>query len=461
MMGSGIRVMSADAAETAAGDVVEASRMRYRMAVYTTAANVVSKGLSLLVLYVSVPLTISYLGNERFGVWMTLASFISFLGFLDFGIGSSLINEVVHFTAREARDRLKRLISHALLLLSVIGAVMFVLMILAARVTDLQVLFNVSGKVDPRELLRAADTLAALIGLSLPIVGLQRIFLGLQRAFLYHLLLAVASLLSLALLFVLAHRHAGIAALLLATYGFQLLAGLPLLAILWRHQMVGGFDRHEFFHDTRELLRHGVLFFILSVGGAVAWDSDFLIISRVVGAGAVAVYAVAVRLFQLVETPLQMVNTPLWSAYADAMVHGSHGFLRRTLGRAMLLTTFAAVAGTTVLVLFHAAIVRVWIHQAVILPAPLVIAMAFWYVIRAIGNCFGMYLNGVRVVKPQVVLVVGFCILALPLKVFGVQRYDLPGLVLANLLSYVVCIVIPYLTIYRETWFRHLRSVQT
>jgi hypothetical protein len=51
----------------------------------------------------------------------------------------------------------------------------------------------------------------------------------------------------------------------------------------------------------------GGLFFILAVGGAIAWDSDFIILSKTVGAE-VAVYAVAVRLFQLVELPLQMAN---------------------------------------------------------------------------------------------------------------------------------------------------------
>ena len=97
------------------------SRRRYVLAGMTIVANVGSKGLSLLVLYFSVPLTISYLGQARFGVWMTLASLISFLGFLDFGIGSSLLNEVAHHTAQEDRQRLRQVITHGLSLLTLIG----------------------------------------------------------------------------------------------------------------------------------------------------------------------------------------------------------------------------------------------------------------------------------------------------------------------------------------------------
>jgi O-antigen/teichoic acid export membrane protein len=171
-----------------------AGRRRYRLAAYTTAANIVSKSLSLVVLYVSVPLTIHYLGTERFGIWMTLASLIGFLGFLDFGIGSSLLNQVAYSAAKEPRERLRRLITHGLLLLTGLGIVLMAFLLCAARFSRLEGLFNVSNNVDPNELRTAAYTLAILIGLSLPIVGLQRVLWGLQRAFVYHFLVAAGSL---------------------------------------------------------------------------------------------------------------------------------------------------------------------------------------------------------------------------------------------------------------------------
>lgn len=435
-----------------------AGRRRYRLAAYTTAANIVSKSLSLVVLYVSVPLTIHYLGTERFGIWMTLASLIGFLGFLDFGIGSSLLNQVAYSAAKEPRERLRRLITHGLLLLTGLGIVLMAFLLCAARFSRLEGLFNVSNNVDPNELRTAAYTLAILIGLSLPIVGLQRVLWGLQRAFVYHFLVAAGSLASLVLLFVLAKHHAHIYALLLATYGLQLVATVPLLGFLYREGLIGALDWEEFVRDAKELLGHGVLFFILSIGGAVAWDSDYIIISNVVGAGAVAVYAVAVRMFQLVELPLQMANAPLWSAYADAMAHGSHGFLRKTLGKAVLLTVVAALLGAGILVAFHGFIIHVWIRQAVILPLYLTYSMALWIVIRSGGNAFAMYLNGVRVVIPQVVVVIVFCIFALPLKIYGAHQLGALGVVLASTGAYLVCVMFPYLTVFRRAWSSPLKG---
>ena len=428
------------------------SRRRYVLAGMTTVANVGSKGMSLLVLYVSVPLTISYLGSARFGVWMTLASLISFLGFLDFGIGSSLLNEVAHYSAHENRKRLKQVITHGLSLLTLIGFILGLVLYISARYLPLQALFDSNANIDRLELRNAAQALALMIGLSLPLVGVQRVFWGLQRAFLCHILFGIGSLISLGLLVELSHRHAPIAQLLLATFGVQMLSTAPLLGVLVQRGLLGEFEQTIFKTDARALLSHGGLFFILAVGGAAAWDSDFIILSKTVGAAEVAVYAVAVRLFQLVELPLQMANQPLWSAYADAKACGSKRFLKLTLTRAFWGTTAAAMVGAFLVVALREPILHLWIHHAVGLPFTLALAMAVWTTMRSAGNSFAMYLNGVQVVRQQVVLVLLFCVVVIPLKVFAASHYGVPGMVEACIVSYVMCVVVPYLTVYRRHW---------
>lgn len=435
------------------------SRRRYVLAGLSTIANIGSKGLSLLVLYVSVPLTISYLGSARFGVWMTLASLISFLGFLDFGIGSSLLNEVAHHGVWEDKERLKQVITHGLLLLTAVGLVLGTVLYSSASYLPLQALFDSKANIDRIELRNAAQALAVMIGLSLPLVGIQRVFAGLQHAFFYHIMFGVGSLISLGLLVMLSRQHAPIDELLLATFGVQLVATTPLLGVLAYRGLIGGFERIVFENDARALLGQGGLFFILAIGGAIAWDSDFIILSKTVGAAEVAVYAVAVRMFQLVELPLQMANQPLWSAYADAKSCGSSRFLRITLFRAFSATLVVGAVGVFLLTLLRNPILRIWIHRSVAIPLGLAIAMAVWTVVRASGNSFGMYLNGVRVVRPQVVVVIVFCILALPLKVWAAGRYSAVGLVLASLGCFLLTVWGPYLTVYRRAWSRYLHEI--
>jgi O-antigen/teichoic acid export membrane protein len=43
---------------------------------------------------ISVPLTLTYLGSERYGMWMAISSIVALLAFADFGLGNGLVNAI-------------------------------------------------------------------------------------------------------------------------------------------------------------------------------------------------------------------------------------------------------------------------------------------------------------------------------------------------------------------------------
>ena len=52
----------------------------------------VARVLTLLVGIALVPLTLRYLGSERYGIWMTISATLALLNFVDFGLEDSLTN---------------------------------------------------------------------------------------------------------------------------------------------------------------------------------------------------------------------------------------------------------------------------------------------------------------------------------------------------------------------------------
>src|SRR3982751_421810 len=70
------------------------SQERYRRAALAVLASVAARGVSILTLLLTVPLTVGYLGEERYGLWMAVTSFLGFLVFADLGIGNGLINTI-------------------------------------------------------------------------------------------------------------------------------------------------------------------------------------------------------------------------------------------------------------------------------------------------------------------------------------------------------------------------------
>src|SRR6516225_8522455 len=68
------------------------SMERYRRAALTAVASGAAKGMAVLTALITVPLTVGYLGMERYGLWMTISSVIAMLAFADLGLGNGLMN---------------------------------------------------------------------------------------------------------------------------------------------------------------------------------------------------------------------------------------------------------------------------------------------------------------------------------------------------------------------------------
>ena len=71
------------------------------------------KGGSILIAFLLVPLSISYLGNEKYGLWLTIYSFIGWFNFFDFGIGHGLRNKLTEAWATK-NINLAKMLNHFL-----------------------------------------------------------------------------------------------------------------------------------------------------------------------------------------------------------------------------------------------------------------------------------------------------------------------------------------------------------
>lgn len=412
---------------------------RYRLAAWAIFANVASKAAALVVMVLSVSLTIPYLGAQRFGIWMTIASFAGLLSFLGMGVGNALTNHVAGRSAQNDSALLRQAISGGLGFLLMIGlAVGTSLFILATWLPWAWLI-----KVDNTDLLHeaqdAAQLFAAFFGLSLFTSGIQSVFAGLQRSFEVYLASTLGSITAIIALWMSAQAQAAIPTLLAATFGIQSLSNLLLLGLLISRNQFS-FSKITFAIQKEKtiLLRVGGLFFILQIGTMIGWGADALIISSTLGPAQVAIYSITQRLFQFVTQPLAMVNMPLWGAYADAHAKGDLAFIRRTLRASMLFTLVGSLLGASILFGVSEWVFNHWTDGNIKVPIVLIGLMAIWTIFECCGGAFAMFLNGMQVVKQQVIVVAIFCILVLPLKVAGINLVGLPAIPLAAAIAYAL-----------------------
>ena len=88
--------------------------------------SVVFKGLAVLASFLVIPLMITYLGKERFGIWSTLLTIMSWVILFDLGIGNGLRNRVAEALAEGRQDEARDYISAGYTLIGLIALLVLV-----------------------------------------------------------------------------------------------------------------------------------------------------------------------------------------------------------------------------------------------------------------------------------------------------------------------------------------------
>jgi O-antigen/teichoic acid export membrane protein len=163
----------------------------------------------------------------------------------------------------------------------------------------------------------------------------------------------------------------------------------------------------------------------------------------VLGAGAVATYAVSARMMNVQNMILVMALGPLWPAYTEASARGDIAWIRRTLRRSLGLATVWWLAASTVLIAAGPWIVSVWTHGAVSTSRGLLVALAAWGGCLAIGGAMSTFLNAMSVLRVQVMTSVAMAVVGTAARVTMCRAYGPTGMVWGTTVSYLAVAMVP------------------
>ena len=410
---------------------------------------------------VSVPLTLRYLGAERYGLWMAISSFIALLGFSDLGIGSGLVNAISVAHGRNDRDAAVRYTSSALAML---GAIAVGLLLIFAAVYPLVPwprVFNASTAAAAREAGPAVAALALCFALNMPAGVVQRVQIGYQDGFAANVWQGLASLIGLAALLAAVWATAGLPWLILATSGAPLIvAALNAAAVFgWQRRWLRPRLSAVSQSAAREVAKVGLLFMVLQISIALAFSSDNLVAAQVLGLDAVPQYSVPFRMFAIPASLLGVMLAPLWPAYGEAVARGDVRWIRQTLRRSLHVSVAYGAIVSVLLVLFGKAIVRAWAGPQIHPTFTLLLGLGAWAVLYGAGNCLAMLLNGLNVVKFQMWIALVMAVTNLGLSIALAFRFGVAGIIWGTVISYGVCAMMP-MAVYVPRLIRSLSELQ-
>jgi O-antigen/teichoic acid export membrane protein len=421
------------------------SKERYRRAVLTSIAQVASTGLSMLTVLITVPLTLGYLGPERYGVWMTISSIVTVLAFADLGIGNGLLNAVTEAHGKDDRLAASSYVSSAFFFLSGISLILAVVFALVYPFVPWAKVFNVTSPIAMAEAGPAMAVFFGCVLINVPLGMVQQVRLGYQEGFATSLWSAAGSVLRLGGVLLAIALQASLPWLVLAMTGGPAIAALMNSVEIFGVRKRWLLPRWRFVTSSAltRVAHAGFYFFLIQLSTTVAFSSDNIIAAQILGPEAVTQYAVPARMFSVMTMVLTMALTPLWPAYGESIARGDYQWSRKALSKSLTVIAMITIPVSLLLAGISPQLLQLWVGPQISPTWPLLIGLAIWTIVYSLGNAVSMFLNGANAMRPQMVMSVSMCVAAIVFKIIFTYLFDISGLPWGTVLAYSVFVCIP------------------
>jgi O-antigen/teichoic acid export membrane protein len=420
-------------------------------------ASLAFKPLAVIVPLVTLPLFLSYLGPDRYGLYESAGAIAIWLAMSNVGMGVGLINRLTECEVSGDKTLAGRYVSTLALTLAGIAATMVAAASLVVPMLPWAAWLRID---DPETAAEATVAIWAACGFTAlgVLAGLAgAIYTGHQESHRNVAWDGIAKLATLAASFLVVLTPSwGTVGVLAATTGVPVLVRLGNLAWLmfaekpWLRPTLAGFDRGL----LGGLLREGMMMFLLQAACVLLFQSDKLVIAAAQGMAEVTAYSIVGRLFLMGYGVYMMYLTPLWPAAGEAIRRGDLAWVSgRIRGAAISGVAMMLALGAVLLLILgfgETAIRRLTHGSDVPISAGLVLATTAMFACRAWVDAFSTALSSAGVLRPQLKFYVIHALLNLVVSVAVVGRFGATGVAWATAITSLATSVWGYPMLFRR-----------
>ena len=271
-----------------------------------------------------VPVTLNYLNDEVYGIWLTISSILYWFAFFDIGIGNGLRNYLTQAISNNDYSLARSYLSTALIMLSGIVIIIALLAAIPVSLADMNTVFNTM--VMPGNDLRNVLIVAIAFTLALFVVkNIGYLFVAMQRYAVNDLLVVSGSVLALLIIYVLTKTTTGnlmyvVMAFTITPVAVFIIAAIPIfIKYPALRPNIKSIDKGL----GRRIVGKGMGFFFIQITSClIIYGSSNLFITQFCGPTSVTVYNIAYKYFNLLAIAYTIIISPMWNAYTDAYVKG-------------------------------------------------------------------------------------------------------------------------------------------
>jgi len=394
------------------------------------------KGIGVACSFLLIPLMINNLGQEKFGVWSTLFSILSWMTFFDLGLGNGLRNKLAESIAKGYENDARSYISSAYGFVGLISFLLFFIMACLAFNVPWQEVFNTSI-VDTNELSLTVLVTSFFIALNFWLGLINSILNSLQKTSMVIFGQFLFNFISLIFVYSLT-KYTNLSLVFLAIiYGVSMtLANVFVSVWFYRNNtnLIPKFSTEV--NHLSPLLALGMQFFIIQIAVLLIFTTDKILISQLLGPQYVTSYEVVFKIFSVITLFHGLISGPLWSSYTDAYHRSDFLWMKVALKNQLKMFCLILFAVIT-LILIAKPVISFWIKQEIMIPTDLVVSMGIFILITTWNNIYAYLLNGIGEIKLQLCLAIFALLINVPLAIFFTKflGWGLSGILLATCVS--------------------------
>lgn len=401
------------------------------------------KIVGLLTSLVIVPITINYLNNEVYGIWMTITSILYWITTFDIGLGNGMRNYLAEALTTNDTKLGKKYISTTMLLLSLIALSMAIVLLYPLITINFNSFFNTNA-IAGNELRMAVVIAVGFTLMNFVLKNIGMIFVAMQKYAINDLLSISGNVIALILIYILTKVTTGNLVLVVLAYTMTscvafLLAAIPLF---WKHPELKPSLR--FFDKSlgKKIVGKGFGFFVIQISSClVIFGAANFFITQSCGPAAVTTYNIAYKFFNLLVIAYTIILAPMWNAYTDAYVKGDMQWIKATFNKALKFWVLSICGGLGMLLICNL-FYKLWIGNMVNVPLSVSASTLIYVCFFNLNNCATYLINGLNKIFVQIIISLAVTTLyIITVLAFG-RKLGVEGIVLSMAASYAVMSVV-------------------
>lgn len=372
-----------------------------------------------LALMALVPITIRYLGENQYGIWLTLSSVFMWLGNLDFGIGNGLRNKLAESFAKEDYQAARKYLSTAYAVFA-IGIFASLLIYLVIHPFINWVFILNAGNYDVKSLNNFVLIVFVLFAFQFLLRLLTSLINADQKPALNGFITLCINILTLVIVFILYF----VSRSSLYSYGI-VISIIPFIVLLiasyilfkGRYKHIAPSLKQIDLKSSRNLVSLGLQFFIIQVSALIVFATDNLIITHLYDPSQVTIYNIAHKYFFFITLVFNVFLSPFWSAFTDAFVKNDFEWIKQVVKRLVQIWAVLSIA-SIIMIVVSDFVYRIWIGGNIQIPFSLSVAMGIFMIVSNWNNIFAFFLNGVGKIRLQFYFSIFAAVINIPLSIY-------------------------------------------